>query len=99
MLCFDTSTFQNSSLHILHKADLDFLNCFIWEKCFLQKGSCKIQRPLQQLLIFSLSEKKWVESKDSKAVDGTNEEHLQVVLGTRQNSKANISNQEILLTT
>lgn len=29
-----------------------FLNGFIWEKCFLQKGSCKIQRPLQRWRVF-----------------------------------------------
>jgi hypothetical protein len=31
--------------------------CFIWEECFLQKGSYKVQRALQQLPVFSESVK------------------------------------------
>lgn len=49
----DTCTLQSGPSHRTGSQTMGFKNCFIWEKCVLQKGSCKIQRPLQQLLFSS----------------------------------------------
>lgn len=46
-----------------------FQNCFIWEKCFLQKGSCKTQRPLQRWRVFLKWKTGWVPGKQGRGTD------------------------------